>query len=83
MRNTEFAEWLYGYYALGGAKQLTPKQLWIIKNHLNLVFAVEQQLDADNQWLDDQIVALANDNIIGNPTPELLDAIYARYGKAE
>ncbi len=80
MHNHEFAEWLFGYLSLSEASDFKPRQLWIIKNHLNLVQAVDGELDTNNAWLDNQIVQLAKDNVIQSPPPSLSQEIRARYG---
>jgi hypothetical protein len=81
MYNSEFRQWLYGYYTLSGSKDLSSKQLWIIKNHLNLVCAVEGRLDITNQWLDDIIVAHVKGGVI-KKIPEYLELeIYEQYSK--
>ncbi len=36
-----FAYWLQGYFELAEPKELTPDQLKIVKNHLNMVFKHE------------------------------------------
>lgn len=49
MKNAEFREWLKGWFELAGPEAvLTPDQLTVISNHLNLAEAVEGQLDALN-----------------------------------
>lgn len=80
MRNNDFTEWLYGYCALSNTQHLNAKQLWIIKNHLNLVQAVDGHLNDNNRWLDEQIIALAKDNLIQSPPPQLVQEIFERYG---
>ena len=41
MNTIDFCFWLQGYFEVSGAKELTPEQVEIIKNHLNLVFKHE------------------------------------------
>jgi hypothetical protein len=38
MEATDFCYWLQGFFELSGDKKLTPKQVEIIKDHLQLVF---------------------------------------------
>jgi len=38
MTSREFAYWLQGFFEISGSKELTPKQVELIKKHLNLVF---------------------------------------------
>ncbi len=79
MLNCEFHHWLYGYFKLSDDCLLTSNQLWIIKNHLNLVFAVENYLDEDNGWLDGVILSLVQNNKIVEPPISLVEEIYKRY----
>lgn len=79
MLNIEFRHWLYGYFKLSDHCELTAHQLWIIKNHLNLVFAVEQYLDEDNNWLDEAILSLVEHDNIAEPPKDLVQEIYKRY----
>jgi len=79
MTNSEFRHWLAGYLELSLLPEFTPKTLWIIKNHLNLVFAVESHFDADLQWLDQAILALKNGREIKLPSEELINAIKHRF----
>jgi hypothetical protein len=48
MTNREFIIWLLGYLQLCPNDPLTRKKLFIIKNHLNLVRAVEGQFSDIN-----------------------------------
>ena len=46
MTNNEFRHWLNGFFLLSGEDTtLNVKQLYVIRNHLNLVQEVEGQLD--------------------------------------
>lgn len=38
MSELEFCYWLQGFFEVGNPKQLSPKQVQIIKDHLALVF---------------------------------------------
>ena len=79
MLNSEFTHWLYGYCKLESNSKLTPKQLWIIKNHLNLVYAVEGHLDEPNAWLEHIILDLTIGNIIQEPSKDICNEIFNRY----
>lgn len=79
MLNSEFTHWLYGYCKLELNNKLTPKQLWIIKNHLNLVYAVEAYLDELNSWLENIILNLTTGNIIQEPSEKVCTEIFSRY----
>jgi len=41
MNSIDFCFWLQGYFEVSDAKELTPSQTTIVKNHLNLVFRHE------------------------------------------
>ena len=41
MNSVEFCYWLQGYFEISQASTVTPDQMNIIKNHLNLVFKHE------------------------------------------
>lgn len=59
MTNHEFKIWLTGYFDLEKSKTiLSPKQLWIIHNHLQLVVAVSGELDEKNKWLKTRLEGL-------------------------
>jgi hypothetical protein len=59
MKNSEFIVWLQGYLELCPEDILDIRKLRIIRNHLNLVQAVEGQLSDLNQsyrtWISDLI----------------------------
>jgi len=38
MNSTQFTYWLKGFFEISDSKELTDKQVQIIKDHLNLVF---------------------------------------------
>lgn len=60
MTNVEFRMWLSGYMELEEENlSLTPKQIWIIHNHLELVRALDKDLDEKNLWLQARIRALS------------------------
>lgn len=79
MLNGEFRHWLAGYFELSESGELTSATLWIIKNHLNLVFAVERFLEPDLLWLDEQILALSRNGQIASPPKALTDEIRSRF----
>ena len=41
MTSRDFCYWLQGFFEVSGAKEVTPEQLTVIKNHLNMVFKHE------------------------------------------
>ena len=41
MNTIDFCYWLQGYFEISGKKEISPEQVEIIKNHLNLVFKHE------------------------------------------
>jgi len=41
MTSRDFAYWLQGFMEVSNATEITPEQLKIIKNHLNMVFKHE------------------------------------------
>lgn len=50
MKNADFRHWLKGYFELAGEEAvLTPPQLQVIVNHLNLAEAEEGALDEANR----------------------------------
>lgn len=51
MSNDEFQAWVQGYMLLAQDKPLNEQQIFIIKNHANLVEAVDGPLTLDNQML--------------------------------
>lgn len=55
MQNYEFVTWLEGYFDLCSISNINNKKLQIIKNHLNLVIAVEGELGPLNQEIYDLI----------------------------
>jgi hypothetical protein len=58
MTNTEFREWLQGFFELAGEEaSLNPERVQVIVNHLNLAEAVEGKLDALNGHLRSEIQA--------------------------
>jgi hypothetical protein len=61
MTNAEFAAWVRGYVELCPQDTLTPGKLQIIRNHLNLVSAVDGQLDGRNEECFRRITAALND----------------------
>ena len=51
MSNDEFQAWVQGYILLAQDKPLNEQQIFIIKNHANLVESVDCPLTLDNQML--------------------------------
>lgn len=41
MTSRDFAYWLQGFFEISNAKEVTPEQLTVIRNHLNMVFKHE------------------------------------------
>jgi hypothetical protein len=41
MTSRDFAYWLQGFFEISGATEVTPDQLKVIRNHLNMVFKHE------------------------------------------
>lgn len=41
MTSRDFCYWLQGFFEISGAKEVTPEQLTVIKNHLGMVFKHE------------------------------------------
>lgn len=59
MTNLEFRYWLKGFFVLeNNSAGLTPRQFFIIDNHLNLVKAVEGQLSDDNKKIANLLAEL-------------------------
>jgi hypothetical protein len=56
MTNREFLIWLLGYIQLCAGDGLNRKRLFIIKNHLNLVRAVEGHFSGVNTKIWDAVV---------------------------
>ena len=55
MNNREFVLWLWGFLEICYPQPITRKMLFIIRNHLNLVKAVDGKLGEFNQNIYDQI----------------------------
>jgi len=49
MNSIDFCYWLQGYFEISDAKEITPTQLEVIKNHINLVFKHEIDPLRDSQ----------------------------------
>jgi hypothetical protein len=61
MRNSEFREWLKGFFELSEENVcLSPQQIQIIVNHMNLAKAVEGEWDRINQEMRTEIDAFRN-----------------------
>jgi amino acid permease len=56
MTNREFLIWLLGYFQLCVGDNLDRKKLFIIKNHLNLVKAVDGAFNEVNAKIFDTVV---------------------------
>lgn len=41
MTSRDFCYWLQGFFEVSNTKEITPEQLIVIKNHLNMVFKHE------------------------------------------
>ena len=57
MYNREFHVWMAGYLELCPENVVGRQQLYIIKNHLRLVEAVDGQLDPANRRIFEQVNA--------------------------
>ncbi|MDI1351431.1 MAG: hypothetical protein PSV35_01475 [bacterium] len=55
MTNNEFEAWISGYIELKGECALNERQIEIIRNHANLVVAVDGFLTVSNQTLVDNL----------------------------
>lgn len=68
MTNDEFSAWIQGFYQLENPDLcLTPKQLTIIENHLNLVDTIDGKLDDKNQALRDVLRQLKDESCRNEP----------------
>lgn len=52
MTPEQFVYWLQGYFELSEAKELTPEQVQIVKDHLKLVF---DKKTPDRTYLTDSV----------------------------
>ena len=76
MKNYEFICWLEGYLDLCPDDEITPKKLRIIRNHLNLVVAVEGKLGEINQLIMSEVTRLLDNS---SPNEDLnLFKVFAR-----
>lgn len=55
MTNREFVLWLWGFLELCLPQMITRKMLYIIRNHMNLVLAVDGSFGEFNQKIYDRI----------------------------
>jgi hypothetical protein len=55
MTNREFVLWLWGFLELCTPQPITRKMLYIIRNHMNLVLAVDKEFGAFNQQIYDRV----------------------------
>ena len=89
MLNYEFVCWLEGYFDLCPEDRLDRKKLRILRNHLNLVKAVEGELgplntniyDTISKYLDDE--KLTEEEVAASThilRPMLQDFLQANYG---
>ncbi|MEM7617469.1 MAG: hypothetical protein AAF195_03715 [Pseudomonadota bacterium] len=62
MKNSEFRAWLSGYFAVASDDRLNREKIFIIGNHLNLVKAVEGNLDEFNQKIFDLVDKVFQDS---------------------
>jgi hypothetical protein len=58
MTNREFVVWLIGFLELCEPVAIDRKMLFILKNHLNLVIAVEKELGEINQQIYNEVTRL-------------------------
>lgn len=73
MRNSDFRQWLKGFFELAEPQAvLTPDQLQVIINHLNLAEAVEGELDALNASFRAEIEAFRSSGVEDEDTCRLL-----------
>ena len=63
MKNYEFICWLEGYRDLCSDDRVTPKKLRILRNHLNLVRAVEGALGEINESIMQEISRLLDNDV--------------------
>lgn len=74
MKNSEFKYWLQGYFALErGHNRLSPRQLVIIENHLNLVLAIDGKLSVELEIIKGLLDTLKNSQ---HRSDELLSKAY-------
>jgi hypothetical protein len=55
MTNREFVLWLWGFLELCAPQSISRKMLYIIRNHMNLVLAVDGKFGDFNQLIYDRI----------------------------
>ncbi len=79
MTNYEYACWVRGFLQLCPDVALNRKKLYILKNHLNLVFAVEKNLGEKNQLVLDKIIELQSKELIEAHYKELKDFLCVTY----
>lgn len=71
MYNREFVRWMEGYFELMPEDALDRKKLFIIKNHLNLVMAVEGKLGELNAGIFKDITKAIDENYEAKKLKEL------------
>ena len=64
MTNQEFKAWLMGYKLLAKDAPVNERQIRIIKNHSNLVIAIDGFLNQENQAVIDNLDALMSQKLI-------------------
>ena len=64
MTNQEFKAWLLGYKELAGDVPVNERQIRIIKNHSNLVIAIDGFLNQENQAVVDHLGVLMSQKLI-------------------
>ena len=80
MKNSEFAIWMKGYFELCQEDMLNHKKLYIIKNHLNLVHAVETCLTPANENIFRAVTSALNE---GNSISQSALGALKAYVKAQ
>lgn len=58
MTSRDFCYWLQGFFEVSGAKEVTPEQLQVIKNHLGMVFAREIDPSHGDKAMRDRLDAI-------------------------
>jgi len=58
MTSRDFCYWLQGYFEISGVTELNSKQVDVLKNHLNMVFAHEIDPSFGDQKVQDKLNSL-------------------------
>jgi len=75
MTSRDFCYWLQGLFELGNPQTLTPEQIQIIRNHLNMVFYHEIDPSFGGPEVQDALNEIHSGSVghisslPGNPTP--------------